>query len=341
MLNDDALIQLFAPLARSHRLVLAVSGGPDSMALMALARRWQALLGARAPDLDVVSVDHALRAESADECALVAREASRLGLAHRVEVWQGPKPATGLMARARMARYQLLQEAARSLGASGIVTAHHADDQAETILLRLAHGTSITGLAGMRLHETDAGLDLWRPLLGLTKVQLVEYCTHNQLVYCEDPSNLDPKYARARLRRQMQLMQHLGLDQAALIRLGTRAARADAALASATCDFLAKLGFAGDASADMPQMRFAVARLTGAPDEIALRALAEIMARVGQWRGFRRLERLERLWGGLQTAIATGNEFAATLSGAKIKLDKKGHLLVQREMPRKGRGSVA
>ncbi|MBV1700345.1 MAG: tRNA lysidine(34) synthetase TilS [Hyphomicrobiales bacterium] len=340
MLNDDALIQLFAPLARSQLLVLAVSGGPDSMALMALARRWQALLGAKAPNLGVVSVDHALRQESAAECALVAQVAGQLGLPHTIAVWQGPKPATGLMERARIARYQLLQEAARSLGASGIVTAHHADDQAETILLRLAHGTSITGLAGMRLHETDAGLDLWRPLLGLTKRQLVDYCTRNQLAYCQDPSNLDPKYARTRLRHHMALMQRLGLDRAALLRLGTRAARADAALQSATSDLLAKLGLPGDASVEIPQLRFEAAMLQDVPDEIILRALAEIMARVGQWQGYRRLERLERLLGGLQAARMAGQNFSATLSGAKIKLDKKGHLLVQREMPRKGRGSL-
>ncbi len=154
--------QLFADWASAPALVLAVSGGPDSVALMWLAARWRRALK-RGPDLIAVTIDHGLRPEAAREARDVKRLAASLDIPHRTLRWTGAKPKTGLPAAARDARYLLLAKAARSVGAFHVLTAHTRDDQAETLLMRMARGSGIAGLAGMaRLTERD-GIQLARP----------------------------------------------------------------------------------------------------------------------------------------------------------------------------------
>ncbi len=130
-------------------IVLAVSGGPDSIALMWLAARWRRAL-ARGPRLLAVTVDHGLRAEAAREARDVKRLARQLDLPHRTLRWRGAKPKTGVPAAARAARYRLLAEAARASGATHILTAHTRDDQAETLLMRMLRGSGIAGLRRWR-----------------------------------------------------------------------------------------------------------------------------------------------------------------------------------------------
>jgi tRNA(Ile)-lysidine synthase len=140
---------LFSELVDTPVLVLAVSGGPDSTALMVLAARWRDAL-AKKPKLIAVTIDHGLRAESKGEAADVGRLARKLGIAHRVLRWTGRKPKTGVQEAARAARYRLLAKAAREAGACFILTAHTLDDQAETVLIRLTRGSGLTGLGGMQ-----------------------------------------------------------------------------------------------------------------------------------------------------------------------------------------------
>jgi tRNA(Ile)-lysidine synthase len=140
---------LFDDLKSIPALVLAVSGGPDSTALMVLAARWRGALKS-GPKLIAVTVDHGLRKEAKREAADVARLARKLGIAHRTMRWSGRKPKTGLQQAARAARYKLLGEAARRAGASHILTAHTLDDQAETVLIRMTRGSGVTGLAAMQ-----------------------------------------------------------------------------------------------------------------------------------------------------------------------------------------------
>ncbi len=143
---------LFADLSEASALVLAVSGGPDSTALMWLAARWRA--GAKhGPKLIAVTVDHGLRPESAREALAVKRLAKTLKVEHRTLRWTGEKPKTGIQEAARTTRYRLLANAARKAGASHVLTAHTLDDQAETVLFRLARGSGVTGLRGMRARS--------------------------------------------------------------------------------------------------------------------------------------------------------------------------------------------
>ena len=141
--------KLFEPLAQASALVLAVSGGADSTALLVLAARWRAARKTR-PTLVAVTIDHGLRPELAAEARAVKRLARRLGVQHRTLRWGGQKPKTGLQQAARIARYGLLAAFARTLRANHILTAHTLDDQAETVLIRMTRGSGISGLGGMR-----------------------------------------------------------------------------------------------------------------------------------------------------------------------------------------------
>lgn len=224
---------LFAPLAGYGRIGLAVSGGPDSLALMLLAAEWAAHSGAA---LFVYTLDHGLRAGSAREAAYVKQEAERLGLTVRLLRWDGPKPETGVQAAAREARYRLIGSAMRADGAEILVTAHHAQDQAETVLMRLAHGSGIGGLGAMDVFGCVAGVPVCRPLLGVAPETLAAAAAAHGLVPADDPGNADPEYERVRWRRTLPMLADLGLDAGRLGLFARRARRADAALAALAGD---------------------------------------------------------------------------------------------------------
>ena len=173
-LRDDEAGALFFGLENSRGLILAVSGGADSTALLVLAARWAKRLK-HPPKLVAVTIDHGLRAEAAREAAAVRRLARRFGVAHRTLRWQGRKPGTGLQEAARNARYRLLAQAAASAGYVHILTAHTMDDQAETVLFRLARGSGLDGLTAMRKlspfpQSGFENLVLVRPLLDVSLV---------------------------------------------------------------------------------------------------------------------------------------------------------------------------
>lgn len=174
---------------------MAVSGGPDSLALLLLAH---AGLPGR---VAAATVDHGLRAESASEAAMVADVCAALGVPHAVlkaSVAEG-----NLQAEARAARYAALAAWMEAEGLSALLTAHHADDQAETLLLRLNRGSGVAGLAGVRARGQVPGtrLALLRPLLGWRRSDLAEIVANSGLVAIADPSNTDDRFDRARIRK--------------------------------------------------------------------------------------------------------------------------------------------
>ena len=181
-LGEDAK-RLFADWKTAPAIVLAVSGGPDSVALMWLAARWRRAL-ARGPRLIAVTVDHGLRAGSAREAREVKRLARRLDLPHRTLRWTGAKPKTGLPAAARAARYRLLAKAAQDHGATHVLTAHTRDDQAETLLMRMLRGSGIAGLAAMARQTERDGVMLARPLLDVSKSRLIATLAEGQDRLC-------------------------------------------------------------------------------------------------------------------------------------------------------------
>jgi tRNA(Ile)-lysidine synthetase-like protein len=157
---ESELPALFDDFANSRRTLLAVSGGPDSTALLVLAARWRAKR-ANGPDLIAATIDHKLRAAAKAEAKAVAKLAGKLGIPHRILEWKGRKPATGVQEAAREARFAMFSALAKEIGADTLMTAHTRDDQAETVLHRMGRGSGIGGLAGIRrVHQR--GEFFWR-----------------------------------------------------------------------------------------------------------------------------------------------------------------------------------
>ncbi|MFV0411212.1 MAG: tRNA lysidine(34) synthetase TilS [Paracoccus sp. (in: a-proteobacteria)] len=190
-------------------LGIALSGGGDSVALMHLIARWA---GTRR--IAVASVDHGLRPESAHEAEQAGQAAAALGLEHRILRWQGGAGGGGnLMARARAARLRLLADWARTEGLAAVMLGHTRDDVAETLLMRLARGAGLDGLSAMATRREAEGMIWLRPLLETGREELRGWLRIIGASWIEDPSNEDPRFERARMRRAMS---ELGLDPALL-----------------------------------------------------------------------------------------------------------------------------
>jgi tRNA(Ile)-lysidine synthase len=330
-ISEPEIAGLFASFPRSGRIILAVSGGADSTALMVLARRWRRRL-ARGPQLVAATVDHGLRPGSRAEARAVAALARRLGLRHEVLSWRGAKPKTGIEAAARQARYRLLAALAQRLGAPAIVTAHTLDDQAETVLMRLAAGSGPAGLAGIRPRDVRGGVVLLRPFLSVRKARLVATLARAGVRWVDDPMNADPAFARPRLRAAAAVLGREGLTPERVGRLAERIARYEAAVASAV-----EAARAHIADPQAPG-RLDGRALLAAPEEIALRLLkCAIVAAVprGTAKNPLRLERLEALWHEVRGAIAGERTIRRTLAGALVSVDRGGAVLVTPAPPRR------
>jgi tRNA(Ile)-lysidine synthase len=335
-ISEGEAQSLFGALSESPVLILAVSGGPDSTALLWLAARWRRSCE-RPPKLVAVTIDHGLRPEAKREAQAVKRLARSLGVEHQTLRWTGRKPKTGLQEAARNARYRLLAEAAQKAGALHIVTAHTLDDQAETVLFRLARGSGIGGLGGMTFAtpvpvKPRTGLFLVRPLLDVPKSRLVATLRAAKVSYADDPTNRDPRFTRPRLRALMPALAREGLSSARLALLARRMDRAEDALARAADeaqhDFF-PTGLPENGSVGLPARAFCDLR-----PEIGLRVLGRTIERTGD-EGPVELGKLETLYRDLLIAENRRNaRFRRTLAGALVTLSDD-RLTIERAPPRR------
>jgi tRNA(Ile)-lysidine synthase len=243
---------------------VAVSGGPDSLALLLLAH---AALPGR---VEAATVDHGLRPESADEAAMVAAVCAKLGIPHaalKVALAEG-----NLQAEARTARYAALAGWMAERGLAALATAHHADDQAETLLLRLNRGSGVAGLAGVRAKGQVPGtrLPLLRPLLGWRRAELGGVVAQAGIAAAQDPSNDAERFDRVRIRKALATADWLDID--ALAASAGHLADADAAL-----DWAA----AREWSECVSPAPMGLTYRPQAPRAVALRVLARIVRELG------------------------------------------------------------
>jgi tRNA(Ile)-lysidine synthase len=312
---------LFADCKAVPALVLAVSGGPDSIALMWLAARWRRALK-RGPQLVAVTVDHGLRREAAREARDVKQLAKILDLPHRTVRWTGAKPKTGLPAAARDARYRLLAEVARASGATHILTAHTQDDQAETLLMRMSRGSGIAGLAGIARQSQRDGVMLVRPLLHVPKTRLLATLKQAKVGFADDPTNRDVNFTRPRFRALMPQLAAEGFDARNLTRLASRLARANAAL-ELLVDGAERYLALGER--DLGHAGLEARAFAALSEEIQVRLLLRRIDRVGH-EGPVELGKVEALKAALDRAnAATGRakgriRLKQTLAGALITL---------------------
>jgi tRNA(Ile)-lysidine synthase len=310
---------LFADWKTAPAIVLAVSGGPDSVALLWLMARWRRALR-HGPQLIAVTVDHGLRTGAAREARDVKRLAKTLDLPHRTLRWTGVKPKTGLPAAARDARYRLLATAARANGATHVMTAHTRDDQAETLLMRMSRGSGIAGLAAMARQSQRDGVVLARPLLHVPKARLVATLKQAGIGFADDPTNRDTGFARPRLRAIMPALAAEGFDARNLTRLASRFARANAALEIMVDGAERYLALGAH---EPTHTGFDAAGFAALSEEIRLRLLLRRIDRVGH-EGPAELGKVEALLAaldraGAETGRAKGRiRLKQTLAGALV-----------------------
>lgn len=230
-----ARLDRLGPFERPPRLAVAVSGGPDSLALALLARDWAR---ARGGGVRALHVDHGLRPGSAGEAARVAGWLAAHGVPCRLLIWSGPHPSSRLQETARAARLVLLEAACAEAGILHLLLAHHARDQGETVAMRAARRSGPDGLAGMAAIREMGRVRLLRPLLDVPGDRLRATLEALRQSWIEDPSNRDPRFERARLRcagsqgaPSLALIHDVGLArawrEAALAGLAARIARPD------------------------------------------------------------------------------------------------------------------
>lgn len=331
----------FAPFEPKPELAVAVSGGADSVALALLADRWARARGGR---VTALTVDHGLRPEAAREARQVGRWLKAAGIRHVILRWSPPamkKTAkarlANLQAAARDARYDLLCGWCHQHAVLHLLLAHHRDDQAETLLLRLARGSGLDGLAAMAPLVERSAVRLLRPLLAVPKTAITGYLQSCGQPWIEDPSNQDIANARVRIRQLLPRLADEGMTASRLTDTAERLAQARAALDGAVNRLLAQ------AVAIYPEgyLRLDTAELRAADRDIGLRAVARAIACIGGEPYGPRLERLARLYDMLSKMSKSDSETALgrgrTLGGCRIVParradgDPSRHVLVVRE----------
>ncbi|MCE8525201.1 tRNA lysidine(34) synthetase TilS [Ruegeria pomeroyi] len=256
-----------------RRLGVAVSGGGDSIALMHLLAR---SFPGRDVTLLVATVDHGLRPEAASEAALVARQAAGLGLSHETLRWTGWTGEGNLQDQARRARYTLLTEWALRNRVTTLALAHTADDQAETLLMRLSRSAGVSGLAAMAPRRMQNGVVLVRPLLGITRDTLRNFLLSEGIGWADDPSNEDARYDRIKARRALADLAPLGIDAQGLAEVAANMARAREAL-----DWYTFLAARDLTRIDGGDVLLEPRGFRTLPDEIARRMLLHIVGWIG------------------------------------------------------------
>jgi len=310
--DDFAAVMAVLKISKSIPMAVAVSGGADSMALAHLLHRW----GAK--DLHILTVDHGLRPEAGDEVALVARFAKSIDAKCKRFKWLKEKPKKSIQEAARRARYDMMAEYCRKHKINHLFLAHHADDQMETFLFRLAKGSGPQGLVCMKPLQTyDGALTLVRPLLSFIHDELIETCKAAKIEWMEDPSNLSSKYMRGRMRGSREVLEREGLTAKRIDSLIGRLERSqsfiDQQIEKESESIIVKM--------ETERIEYAFSALRDAHPEVIVRLLQNAIAHLRPEKDYpARLEDIERL----AIRIHGNPDFrGATLGGVKLVVSRK------------------
>lgn len=309
--------ELFEDIDTTTPVIVAVSGGSDSVALLHLASSWAKKVAA---DLLVITVDHGLRPEAAAEAAFVSGISEHLQLQHFTLAWDGMKPTSGISEAAREARYALIAEFARDVGAATILTGHTLDDQAETVWMRNLRGSAhsqFRGLSGMSTGMMlEPGIRVARPLLGYRREALRAYLADIGQTWIEDPSNFDAAFERVRARIALQ-KSDIGIPE--ISRFASVCGRWRRCVCEAARDFLVEeLEILNG-----PVFTIDAMALKSQPDELACLVLQVICAMAGG--------RSHYITSGMAARAAQLESGERMTAGSSIVENRQGRLRVYRE----------
>lgn len=304
-------------LPKKASLAVACSGGADSMALTLLLAEYCLRSGNK---LTAVTVDHGLRKESVSEAAQVGKWLKKRDVEHVVLKWQGKKPTSNIQEAAREARYALMAEYCNANSIKHLFIAHHQEDQAETFLLRLARGSGVDGLSCMAVATQMHGITLLRPLLDVSKAELLAYLKAHKQAFVEDPSNEKIIYDRVKMRKAMPVLAELGLTAERLVSTAAAMRRARISLEVETARVMHEhVNFFTDG--------YATLTVFDASEEITLRILAHIVMLIGGHEVKPRLDETARLHSAVWQTPFKG----VTLGGCQF-IAHKEFILVCREL---------
>ena len=349
-LSSQDFEALISPYQLKGPIAVAVSGGGDSMALVLLMQEWAVPLGIQ---IIALTVDHCLRPESAKEAALVQRWLSAREIPHHTLVWQHQGVSSALQQRAREARYELMTNWCLENGISCLLTAHHLDDQWETFLMRLAKGSGLRGLCGIRAKSLMNGVDLIRPLLSVRADCLKKTLDRFEQPFIQDPSNHKTQFDRVRWRQLLSALSQQGLTPEAVDQVIRRLQMTESYLqqelqkALKVCVVTIKsgsphpFGVRDDEGEDSslrakrgnPGIFTEKINLKAFQDlhqEIAYRLLSHLLAKVGGQPYPLPYESLERLYEKITPPTFVG----ATAGGCYLKKVREGWIEVKKETPR-------
>ncbi len=264
-----------------QKLAVAVSGGVDSVCLLC----WLDEIGAHPIALHV---NHGLRPAAGTEAAYVRDLCAARGIECHILNWTGEKPATGIEAAARTARYKLMTDFCRENGVDALLVAHQVDDQIETFLMNLGRGSGLTGLAAMRPVTMRDGVKIVRPLLGVWRRELREYCDRNRIKYFSDEMNDDERYTRVRIRKNRYLMaDKLGISDERILLAIQNLGRVRDAIETNVADMVARV-------TQNNRAVFPDSFLFDQDDDIRLKFIGTLIQKIGGDNYQPRLNSLER-----------------------------------------------
>lgn len=328
--SDDAFAEAMSAFeleTNSGLLAVAVSGGPDSMALLLLAQAWA---GERGYEIAALTVDHDLRDASAEEARQVSEWLASRGVKHHTLVWSEGQRVRSIdrspQTEARDGRFALMAEWCTAHGAHALLLAHHADDQIETFFDRLLRGSGVDGLAAIAADTTRGGLRVLRPLLAFDKNALISTCDAHGQAWISDPSNSDESFKRVRIRHLIANLEQEGLDRDRILKTVGHMQRAKSAIDQAVDDLESE----AVAQSGQSEKVLIVDEVLQAPEEVGLRFLARTLMTISGGIYPTRFDGLERVY----RALATTDWSDRTLHGCHLKV-RNGRLHVSREPKRK------
>ena len=318
----NGLISGIADFETNPRILVAVSGGSDSMALLHLAADWTRQMGGTA---HAVTIDHGIRAQSRAEAQQVGDWARQLSIPHQIVTLDRQLVNSRSVDQdwLRRLRYRALATVARELGILHLLTAHHQGDQAETLLIRLGRGSGIVGLSAMQPRQFTSDYQILRPLLGISAARLRETCFAAKQEWVTDPSNHNPHYLRVRLRQAAPMLAELGLTELRLAETAELVAAGRDLLGRLRDRFLADYGYFHPAGF----VRLSPGDWSSSDPLILREVMVKILAQVGGGDYPPRAERLDRLLGHL---VGTEN-FDCCLGGCRL-VKRSVDLLIFREL---------
>lgn len=311
---ENDFFKSLAKIKLVKKIAVAVSGGPDSLALTILLNKFSSLNNAR---LYAISIDHGLRSSSNSELKWLASEMKKRKINHKIIKWKDKKPTSNILSNARDKRYKLLIEECNKLNIKYLFTGHHLDDQVENMLLRLIRGSGIKGLASLQAEFkfTNSKVKILRPLLPYPKKSLISYLANEKQEYIIDPTNFNSSHDRSRIRKVTSHLVEEGLTNIRLLNTFKYLKEANNSI-----NYLINTSIKNFIKVDQNGLvSLSINKFSPLPAEIKFRSLSKILSFIGKNKNEPRSKSILNLLNKI-TAIEFTN---TTLSNCLILKQKK------------------